>query len=393
MTRANGSSSCWARFASAAGWQCSRGVSGRTPTTLDVVTSSLGLALASQPVTVAHLPKDADKLQCLLILIEHPFPTGHAVVDVVDPTVLEDPRCSRHGGNLPRMLECVNLAPCTDSTSSRGLEPPQFSWKASNSGETFAISKSDLFMKDPDGHDADRIEFGSTLEVDQHRGRPFDYQIANPPYGKDWKRDKAAVEAEARRDDAGRFGAGTPRISDGQLLFLQHMLSHMQRPEEGGGRVVIIMSGSPLFTGDAGSGESEIRRWILENDWLEALIAPPEQMFYRVNLAPISCSAVGAISAAKGQVRHAFTEGATRFARNFALMRPRPTKSTTPATKTTTLVVRSTHIFAFTFPKSEIHESTGRSPRTCHSATNKPMIRIIDNRISASRITISSASV
>jgi len=151
--------------------------------------------------------------------------------------------------------------------------------------ETFAVCKSDLFMKDPSGHDADRIEYGSVLEVDRHAGWHFDYQIANPPYGKDWKRDKEAVEKEAKRGDNGRFPAGTPRISDGQLLFLQHMLSHMKDPQDNGSRVAIIMNGSPLFTGDAGSGESEIRRWILENDWLEALIALPEQLFYNTGIA------------------------------------------------------------------------------------------------------------
>ncbi len=109
--------------------------------------------------------------------------------------------------------------------------------------------------------------------------------IANPPYGKDWKRDEDAVEAEAERGTAGRFGAGTPRISDGQLLFLQHMVPHMKPPEDGGSRIAIIMNGSPLFTGDAGSGESEIRRWILENDWLEAIIALPEQLFYNTGIA------------------------------------------------------------------------------------------------------------
>jgi type I restriction enzyme M protein len=139
--------------------------------------------------------------------------------------------------------------------------------------ETFAVCKSDLFMKDPTGRDADNIMFGSTLSNDRHAGRTFDYQIANPPYGKDWKRDQEAVEAEHERGFSGRFGAGLPRISDGQLLFLQHMLAHMKPADEGGSRVAIIMNGSPLFTGDAGSGESEIRRWILENDWLEALIA------------------------------------------------------------------------------------------------------------------------
>ena len=151
--------------------------------------------------------------------------------------------------------------------------------------ETFAVCKSDLFMKDPTGRDADNIMFGSTLSNDRHAGRTFDYQIANPPYGKDWKRDQEAVEAEHERGFSGRFGAGLPRISDGQILFLQHMLAHMKPVDEGGSRVAIIMNGSPLFTGDAGSGESEIRRWILENDWLEALIALPEQLFYNTGIA------------------------------------------------------------------------------------------------------------
>ena len=151
--------------------------------------------------------------------------------------------------------------------------------------ETFAICKSDLFMKSLDGRDAENILFGSTLSNDRHAGRHFDYLIANPPYGKDWKRDEEDVKAEHERGEAGRFGAGLPRISDGQLLFLQHMLSHMQPPEEGGSRVAIIMNGSPLFTGDAGSGESEIRRWILEHDWLEALVALPEQLFYNTGIA------------------------------------------------------------------------------------------------------------
>jgi type I restriction enzyme M protein len=151
--------------------------------------------------------------------------------------------------------------------------------------ETFAVCKSDLYMKEPTGKDADNIVFGSTLSNDRHTGRTFDYLIANPPYGKDWKRDQEKVEAEHERGSGGRFGPGLPRISDGQLLFLQHMLSHMKPVDEAGARVAIIMNGSPLFTGDAGSGESEIRRWIFENDWLEALIALPEQLFYNTGIA------------------------------------------------------------------------------------------------------------
>jgi type I restriction enzyme M protein len=113
----------------------------------------------------------------------------------------------------------------------------------------------------------------------------FDYLIANPPYGKDWKRDYDAVHAEHERGSAGRFGPGEPRISDGQLLFLLHMLAHAKPPQDGGSRIAIIMNGSPLFTGDAGSGESEIRRFILETDLLEALIALPEQVFYNTGIA------------------------------------------------------------------------------------------------------------
>src|SRR3989475_4555911 len=155
--------------------------------------------------------------------------------------------------------------------------------------ETWAVSKSDLFMKDPTGRDADHIAFGSTLSNDRHGGMRFDYLIANPPYGKDWKRDEVAVRAEHERGAAGRFGAGLPRISDGQLLFLLHMLAHAKDPKDGGSRIAIIMNGSPLFTGDAGSGESEIRRHILENDLLEALIALPEQLFYNTGIATYVC--------------------------------------------------------------------------------------------------------
>jgi len=150
--------------------------------------------------------------------------------------------------------------------------------------ETFAVCKSDLYMKSADGKDAENIAFGSTLSHDAHPGEGFDYQLANPPYGKEWKKDQDAVETEASKP-GGRFSAGLPRISDGQLLFLQHMLSHMNPTERSGGRVAIVMNGSPLFTGDAGSGESEIRRWILENDWLEAIVALPEQLFYNTGIA------------------------------------------------------------------------------------------------------------
>jgi len=150
--------------------------------------------------------------------------------------------------------------------------------------ETFAVCKSDLYMKSIDGADAENLKFGSTLSDDQHSDKTFDYLLANPPYGKDWKRDEGAVKAESEKP-LSRFSAGLPRISDGQLLFLQHMLNRQKSPLAGGSRLAIVMNGSPLFTGDAGSGESNIRRWILENDWLEAIIALPSDLFYNTGIA------------------------------------------------------------------------------------------------------------
>lgn len=153
---------------------------------------------------------------------------------------------------------------------------------------TYAMAKSDMLIK---GDNPDLIRGGekdhskaSTLANDQFFGDMFDYGISNPPYGVDWKKDKDAVEREAARGYAGRFGAGTPRISDGQLLFLQHLISKMKPEKDGGSRIAIVHNGSPLFTGDAGSGESEIRRWILEKDLLEAIVALPDQLFYNTGI-------------------------------------------------------------------------------------------------------------
>jgi len=153
---------------------------------------------------------------------------------------------------------------------------------------TYAVCKADMLIK---GEDPDKIKGGekdhskaSTLSNDQFLGEKFDYCLTNPPFGVDWKKDKEAVKREAERGYAGRFGAGTPRISDGQFLFLQHLISKMRKPEDGGSRIAIVMNGSPLFTGDAGSGESEIRRWILEHDWLEAIVALPDQMFFNTGI-------------------------------------------------------------------------------------------------------------
>jgi len=154
--------------------------------------------------------------------------------------------------------------------------------------QTYAIAKGDMLIK---GEDANRVKGGtgdsesSTLSTDQFYDKTFDYVIANPPYGTDWKKDRDAVEAEVARGDASRFPAGTPAVSDGQMLFLQHMISKMRPKHEGGGRVAVVHNGSPLFTGAAGSGPSNIRKWLLENDYLEAIIALPTNMFYNTGIA------------------------------------------------------------------------------------------------------------
>lgn len=149
---------------------------------------------------------------------------------------------------------------------------------------TWAIARSDMLMLEPDGKDAEQIKQGSTLSDDQLADMRFDYQFVNPPYGYEWSKDEAAVTAEAARGWAGRFGAGLPRKSDGQMLFLQHFIARMNDPKEAQSYIGIIMNGSPLFTGGAGAGESEIRRWILENDWLEAIVALPQQIFYNTGI-------------------------------------------------------------------------------------------------------------
>ncbi len=155
--------------------------------------------------------------------------------------------------------------------------------------EAWAVCKSDMLIK---GEDADAIILGDTFTKDgfdraaDGKKWTFDYMLANPPFGVEWKQQQRYIEQE--RDTlgfSGRFGAGTPRVNDGALLFLQHMLAKMRAPQDGGSRLAIMFNGSPLFTGDAGGGESEIRRWIIENDWLEAIVALPEQLFYNTGIS------------------------------------------------------------------------------------------------------------
>lgn len=148
--------------------------------------------------------------------------------------------------------------------------------------ESYAICKSDMLIT---GHNAEHIKFGDTLRDDQLRGSKFDYMLSNPPFGVNWKKAEKEVKKEYEEMGySGRFGAGLPSISDGSMLFLQNMISKM-KAANGGSRIGIVFNGSPLFTGSAGSGPSEIRKWIIENDMLEAIVAMPDQLFYNTGIA------------------------------------------------------------------------------------------------------------
>lgn len=150
-------------------------------------------------------------------------------------------------------------------------------------GESYAIAKADMVIK---GQDIENMVWGDTLTNDGHFGKTFDYCLANPPFGVEWKKQQDFVEREHKeRGFDGRFGPGTPRVSDGSLLFLLHLVKKMRPTQDGGGRIGIVLNGSPLFTGNAGSGESEIRRYILEQDLVEAIIALPTDMFYNTGIA------------------------------------------------------------------------------------------------------------
>jgi len=146
--------------------------------------------------------------------------------------------------------------------------------------ESYAICKSDMMIK---GQNPSNIKFGNTFTVDGLENEKFDYMLSNPPFGVDWKKaEKMIIEEAEEKGFSGRFGAGLPRINDGSLLFLQHMISKMKSE---GSRIGIVFNGSPLFAGQAGGGESEIRKWIIENDWLEAVIAIPDQLFYNTGIS------------------------------------------------------------------------------------------------------------
>ena len=187
-----------------------------------------------------------------------------------------DPTCGTGG----MLAEAQNYLRDHNSTAALYVFGQDFNPRA------YAIAASDLLIK---GHKKSRIEFGDSLTDDKFAGETYSYFLANPPFGVDWKKQqKEVVREHEKQGYAGRFGAGVPRVNDGSLLFLQHMIAKFEpvRPDEHklGSRLGIVFNGSPLFTGMAGSGESNIRRWIIENDWLEAIVALPEQMFYNTGI-------------------------------------------------------------------------------------------------------------
>lgn len=212
-----------------------------------------------------YTPRDAVKLLVALIFSENKedLEGEGKIRSIFDP-------CCGTGGMLSIGKEWIleNINPTIDiRLSGQELNP-----------QTYAICKSDMLIT---GENPENIHLGSSLSEDALQGKTFDYMATNPPFGVSWKSEQDYIVAEAQNPQ-GRFSVGTPRSSDGSLLFLQHMISKM---EPKGSRIGVVFNGSPLFTGDAGSGESEIRRWIIENDWLEAIVALPDQLFFNTGIS------------------------------------------------------------------------------------------------------------
>ncbi|MDP3480581.1 MAG: class I SAM-dependent DNA methyltransferase [Desulfoprunum sp.] len=219
-------------------------------------------------------PREVIKLMVNLLLApEKDLARSHVVKTIYDPA------CGT-GGMLSVAEEYIrNL--------NKDAQPKLFGQDWND--EAWAVCKSDMLIK---GEDADNIIRDDTFTKDgfdrdsDGNKWTFDYMLANPPFGVEWKQQQKYIQQEADTlGYAGRFGAGTPRINDGALLFLQHMISKMRPVDKGGSRIGIVFNGSPLFTGDAGSGESNIRQWIIENDWLETIVALPEQLFYNTGIS------------------------------------------------------------------------------------------------------------
>ena len=219
-------------------------------------------------------PREVIKLMVNLLLSpEHDLRKSHVVKTIYDPA------CGTGG--------MLSVAERYIGDLNADADPHLFGQDWND--ESWAICKADMLIK---GEDADNILLGDIFTKDgfdrdlEGKTWTFDYMLANPPFGVEWKQQQKYIQHEADSlGHHGRFGAGLPRINDGSLLFLQHMLAKVRTPKEGGSRIGIVFNGSPLFTGDAGSGESNIRQWIIENDWLEAVVALPEQLFYNTGIS------------------------------------------------------------------------------------------------------------
>lgn len=211
-------------------------------------------------------PRDVVELMTKLMFVEN----GLGLKEKGLIKLIYDPACGT-GGMLTSCQEYIKEINESIDVVLYGQEINQ---------EIYAICKADMLIK---GENAEYIKGpSSTLSDDQLPHGKFHYMISNPPYGRKWEQDKEEVLKESEKGFNGRFGAGTPRINDGQLLFLEHMLSKMKTDEKS--RIAVITNGSPLFTGDAGSGESNIRKWIIEEDYLETIIGLPEQLFYNTGI-------------------------------------------------------------------------------------------------------------
>ena len=234
----------------------------------------IGSEQANEEAGEHFTPREVIKLMVNLLLApEEDLARSHVVKTIYDPA------CGT-GGMLSVSENYIRQL-------NRDAHPKLFGQDWND--EAWAVCKSDMLIK---GEDADNIVRDDTFTRDgfdrdaEGNKWTFDYMLANPPFGVEWKQQQRYIQKEAETlGYAGRFGAGTPRINDGAFLFLQHMISKMRVPKEGGSRIGIVFNGSPLFNGDAGSGESNIRRWIIENDWLEAIVALPEQLFYNTGIA------------------------------------------------------------------------------------------------------------
>ena len=234
----------------------------------------IGAEQANEEAGEHFTPREVIRLMVSLLLSPDPdLGKGHVVKTIYDPA------CGTGG----------MLSVAEDYLLEHNSEANPHLYGQDLNDDAWAVCTSDMLVK---GENAENIIRGDTFTEDGYGRMPdgrrwtFDYMLANPPFGVEWKQQKQAIERE--RDtlgDQGRFGAGLPRINDGSLLFLQHMLSKMQPVEDGGSRIAIVFNGSPLFTGDAGGGESNIRRWIIENDWLEAIVGLPDQLFYNTGIS------------------------------------------------------------------------------------------------------------